>query len=147
MKGCRALFVLGIKTRFRLSKLLSVWVGDCSSVAPKAAVLRSLRAIQAQGFSLPAMADRFNTEGVPTLSAKGRWQKGTIGKLLRAHRATLLRMKRRDADEHTPIHTSHRALVLDVRATHNPPDLDFGINCFFWSVDHFLMAISRGNKT
>jgi hypothetical protein len=28
------------------------------------------------------IADRLNTEGVPTLGGKGRWQKGTIGNLL-----------------------------------------------------------------
>jgi hypothetical protein len=48
----------------------------------KAAVLQRFRVMQAQGLSLQAMADRFNLEGVPTLSGKGRWQKGTIGKLL-----------------------------------------------------------------
>jgi Recombinase len=34
------------------------------------------------GLSLQQIADLFNAEGVPTLSGKGRWQKGTIGKLL-----------------------------------------------------------------
>jgi hypothetical protein len=48
----------------------------------KAAVLQRLRAMRAEGLSLQAMADRFNHEGVPTLSGKGRWQKGTIGNLL-----------------------------------------------------------------
>ena len=28
------------------------------------------------------IANRFNNEGVPTLSGKGRWQKGPIGNLL-----------------------------------------------------------------
>jgi hypothetical protein len=51
---------------------------------PKAAVLQRLRTMQAEGFSLQAVVHRFNLEGVPTLSGKGRWQKGTIGKLLRA---------------------------------------------------------------
>jgi hypothetical protein len=49
---------------------------------PKAAVLQRLRALKAEGFSLQAMANRLNAEGVPTLSGKGRWQKGTIGNLL-----------------------------------------------------------------
>jgi hypothetical protein len=49
---------------------------------PKAAVLTRLRALQAEGLSLQAMADRLNDEGIPTLSGKGRWQKGTIGNLL-----------------------------------------------------------------
>jgi hypothetical protein len=49
---------------------------------PKAALLQRLRALQAEGLSLQKIADRFNHEGVPTLSGKGRWQKGTIGNLL-----------------------------------------------------------------
>jgi hypothetical protein len=49
---------------------------------PKAAVLQRLRAMQAEGLSLQAIANRLNNEGVPTLSGKGRWQKGTIGNLL-----------------------------------------------------------------
>lgn len=48
----------------------------------KAAILHTLRTMHTEGFSLQAMADRCNTEGIPTLSGKGRWQKGTIGKLL-----------------------------------------------------------------
>jgi hypothetical protein len=51
-------------------------------MAPKAAVRRCLQVIQAECLSLPAMVDRFNIGGVPTLSSKGRWQKGVIGKLL-----------------------------------------------------------------
>jgi hypothetical protein len=38
--------------------------------------------MQAEGLSLQAIANRLNTEGVSTLSGKGRWQKGTIGFLL-----------------------------------------------------------------
>jgi hypothetical protein len=49
---------------------------------PKAAVLKRLRAMQAEGLSLQAMANQLNAEGVPTLSGKGQWQKGTIGNLL-----------------------------------------------------------------
>jgi hypothetical protein len=48
----------------------------------KAAVLTRLRAMQAEGLSLQAIANQLNAEGVPTLSGKGRWQKGTIGNLL-----------------------------------------------------------------
>jgi hypothetical protein len=62
-----------------------------TNVAPatpdKAAILHKLRTLQAEGFSHQAMADRFNTEGVPTLSGRGRWQKGTIGKLLASREA------------------------------------------------------------
>jgi hypothetical protein len=35
---------------------------------------------------LRAMANRLNTEGVPTLSGKGRWQKGTVENLLAQER-------------------------------------------------------------
>jgi hypothetical protein len=49
---------------------------------PKAAVLQRLQILQAEGLSLQKIADRLNHEGVPTLSGKGRWQKGTIGHLL-----------------------------------------------------------------
>jgi hypothetical protein len=38
--------------------------------------------MQAEGLSLQAIANRLNAEGVPTLSGKGRWQKGAIGNLL-----------------------------------------------------------------
>jgi hypothetical protein len=38
--------------------------------------------MQAECLSLQKMANRLNSDGVPTLSGKGRWQKGTIGKLL-----------------------------------------------------------------
>jgi DNA invertase Pin-like site-specific DNA recombinase len=48
----------------------------------KAALLQRLRAMQAEGLSLQAIANRLNNEQVPTLSGKGRWQKGTIGNLL-----------------------------------------------------------------
>jgi hypothetical protein len=50
--------------------------------AAKAAVLKRLWAMQAEGLSLQAIANRLNSDGVPTLSGKGRWQKGTIGNLL-----------------------------------------------------------------
>jgi hypothetical protein len=41
-----------------------------------------LRMLQAEGLSLQAIANRLNKDGIPTLSGKGRWQKGTIGNLL-----------------------------------------------------------------
>jgi Recombinase len=49
----------------------------------KGTVLQRLRALQAEGLSLQKIADRFNTEGVPTLSGKGVWEKGTISDLLK----------------------------------------------------------------
>jgi hypothetical protein len=38
--------------------------------------------LKAEGFSLQYIADRLNADGVPTISGRGRWQKGTIGNLL-----------------------------------------------------------------
>jgi hypothetical protein len=38
--------------------------------------------MQAEGLSLQKIVDRLNHERLPTLSGKGRWQKGTIGNLL-----------------------------------------------------------------
>ncbi len=48
----------------------------------KAEVAIRLRALRAQGLSLQAIAAQLNREGVPTLSGTGRWQKGTVAKLL-----------------------------------------------------------------
>ena len=41
-----------------------------------------LLAMEAEGLSHRAMADRLNTERVPTISGGGQWQPGTVGKLL-----------------------------------------------------------------
>jgi hypothetical protein len=49
----------------------------------KAAILQRLHALQAEGLTLQAMAERLNADGVPTLSGKGRWQKGTIANLFK----------------------------------------------------------------
>jgi hypothetical protein len=58
--------------------------GDAvSPVQRKARILPRLLAWRADGLSHQAMADRFNAEEVPTLSGRGRWQAGTIGKLLK----------------------------------------------------------------
>jgi excisionase family DNA binding protein len=48
----------------------------------KAELLARLRTLQAEGHSLQTIADQMNAEGVPTLTGRGRWQKGTVGKLL-----------------------------------------------------------------
>jgi predicted DNA-binding protein (UPF0251 family) len=48
----------------------------------KSALLGRLQAMKAEGLSLQTMANRLNNEGVPTLSGKGMWQKGTISNLL-----------------------------------------------------------------
>ena len=60
---------------------------------PKAAVLQRLQAMQAEGLSLQKIADRLNHEGVPTLSGKGRWQKGTIGQSAGAGRRGLMKVR------------------------------------------------------
>lgn len=51
---------------------------------PKAEILQRLQQLQAEGLSLQAIANRINEEGVPTLSRKGAWKKGTISNLLKA---------------------------------------------------------------
>ena len=38
--------------------------------------------MRANGMSLKTMADQLQAEGLPTLSGYGRWQKGTVDKLL-----------------------------------------------------------------
>jgi hypothetical protein len=48
----------------------------------KAALLARLRAMKAAGLSLQAIATQLNVEGVPTISGKGQWQKGTVSNLL-----------------------------------------------------------------
>lgn len=48
----------------------------------KAELIVRLQAMEVQGLSHQAMAQQFNAEGVPTLSGRGRWQAGTIGKWL-----------------------------------------------------------------
>jgi hypothetical protein len=48
----------------------------------KTVILSRLQAMQTDGLSLQMIANRLNAEGVPTLSGKGRWQKGTISNLL-----------------------------------------------------------------
>jgi hypothetical protein len=59
-------------------------VGD--PVQRKAALVARLRALKAQGLTLQAIATQLNAEGEPTLTHKGRWQKGTIGNLLAAEK-------------------------------------------------------------
>jgi transcriptional regulator with XRE-family HTH domain len=50
--------------------------------ARKAALITRLQALQAEGLSTQAIANRLNTEGVPTISGRGQWQKGTVANLL-----------------------------------------------------------------
>jgi hypothetical protein len=48
----------------------------------KAAVVARLREMRTQGMSLAQIAAELQAEGLPTLSGKGIWQKGTVAKLL-----------------------------------------------------------------
>jgi hypothetical protein len=50
--------------------------------ARKAALVARIRALQAEGLTLQVIANRLNNEGVPTLSHKGTWKKGTVYNLL-----------------------------------------------------------------
>ena len=54
----------------------------------KAALLARLQALKAQGLSTQAMANRLNAEGLPTLSGRGEWKKGTVANLLAEARGT-----------------------------------------------------------
>ena len=38
--------------------------------------------MKAQGLSLQAVATQLNREGLPTLSGRGQWQRGTVANLL-----------------------------------------------------------------
>lgn len=53
------------------------------STPEKAAVLARLRQMRSEGKSLEKMARELNAEGIPTLSGEGRWQKGTLQKLVK----------------------------------------------------------------
>jgi hypothetical protein len=68
------------------SNVTSSFSGDDMSYEErKPAVLARLWAMQAEGLSHQEMANRLNAEGVPTLSGRGQWQAGTVGKLLKAY--------------------------------------------------------------
>jgi excisionase family DNA binding protein len=51
-------------------------------VQRKAALVARLHELKAQGLSLQAIANRLNSEAVPTLSGRGTWKKGTVDNLL-----------------------------------------------------------------
>jgi paraquat-inducible protein B len=53
-----------------------------SASLSKAELMTWLRTLRGSGMSLQQIAAELNTRGIPTLSGKGRWQKGTIGNLL-----------------------------------------------------------------
>jgi len=48
----------------------------------RAALVARLHQMRARGMSLKTIADQLQAEGLPTLSGKGQWQKGTVDKLL-----------------------------------------------------------------
>ena len=48
----------------------------------KATIVTRLREMRAQRMSFSQIAAELQAEGVPTLSGKGIWQKGTVAKLL-----------------------------------------------------------------
>lgn len=48
----------------------------------KAALVARLHQMRASGMSLKAIVDQLRSEGLPTFSGKGQWQKGTVDKLL-----------------------------------------------------------------
>jgi excisionase family DNA binding protein len=50
--------------------------------ARKAAVVARLQALQAEGLSHQAIANQLNRDGLPTISGRGLWQKGTVANLL-----------------------------------------------------------------
>lgn len=49
----------------------------------KAALVARLRALRAQGLTHEAIAMQLNAERVPTISGRGHWTGGTVGKLLK----------------------------------------------------------------
>jgi hypothetical protein len=64
----------------------SIAAKDTSAQRPdipdKAALVARLHQMRASGLSLAQIASQLQAEGLPTLSGKGQWQKGTVDKLL-----------------------------------------------------------------
>ena len=54
----------------------------------QAQVLAQLQEMKTAGMSLKQLEDRMNQSGIPTFSGHGKWQKGTIGKLLKKYGGT-----------------------------------------------------------
>jgi excisionase family DNA binding protein len=50
--------------------------------ARKASLVARIRTLHGQGLSAQAIANRLNIEGVPTISGRGQWQRGTVANLL-----------------------------------------------------------------
>jgi uncharacterized protein YcbX len=55
---------------------------DMSYAQRRPALVQRIRTMTAEGLSTQIIANRLNAEGVPTLSGRGTWKKGTIGNLL-----------------------------------------------------------------
>jgi len=58
--------------------------GGQPGIPDKAALVARLQQMRASGLSLSQIAGQLQAEGLPTLSGKGQWQKGTVDKLLRS---------------------------------------------------------------
>jgi hypothetical protein len=56
--------------------------GGQPDISDKAALVARLHQMRASGLSLSQIASQLQAEGLPTLSGKGQWQKGTVDKLL-----------------------------------------------------------------
>ncbi|HEX9869586.1 MAG TPA: helix-turn-helix domain-containing protein [Candidatus Tectomicrobia bacterium] len=58
--------------------------GSPAPLAPlaEAALLTRLRTLRAEGLSTQAIATQLNRDGVPTISGRGQWQRGTVANLL-----------------------------------------------------------------
>jgi len=56
------------------------------SASEKALIMTRLRQLRSSGLSMAEIATQLHAEGVRTLSGKGEWQKGTVGKLLKMSR-------------------------------------------------------------
>ena len=54
------------------------------SLLDKTALKKRIQGLKQEGLSLQAIAVLLNDEGTPTLSGKGQWHKGTVGKLARS---------------------------------------------------------------
>ena len=55
---------------------------ECTTEVPKAALAQRLQQMRSGGMSLQKIADQLQAEGVPTLSGRGHWQKGSVERLL-----------------------------------------------------------------
>jgi hypothetical protein len=69
-------------TRYLPSEPITVEALPALASPSKAELMTWLRTLRSSGMSLQNMASELNARGIPTLSGKGRWQKGTIGNLL-----------------------------------------------------------------